>query len=76
MTVDNEGSSRDYHFYKEDIDYWSHKLGTNPISYVDDKGNRINDPLVADRNYDNKNDQSSYNYSTVCGYFCNPEWPK
>lgn len=72
LTLDDKGSSRDYHFYKQDTDYWSHKLGTSPISFVDDDGNRIKDPLKADRNYDNKNNESSYNYNKVCGFFCNP----
>jgi len=74
LAIDNDGISTDYHFYKEDENgYWSHKPGLDEISYVDDSGRKITNPLYADRDYENGNinDENNYNYKTKCGFFCN-----
>lgn len=74
LALDNEGISTDYHFYKENEDgYWSHKPGLNNITYIDDSGHAIKNPLYADRDYENSdiNNENKYNYKVSCGFFCN-----
>ena len=74
LSIDNDGVSTDYHFYKEDDDgYWSHKPGLDKVSYVDDSGNKITNPLYADRDYENADvtNKHKYNYKYPCGFFCN-----
>lgn len=73
LSLDNKGVSTDYHFYKEDDDgYWSHKPGLDDVSFVDDSGKKITNPLYADRNYENEdiNNPNKYNYDISCGFFC------
>jgi hypothetical protein len=74
LAIDNEGASTDYHFYKEGSNgFWSHKPGLGKVSYIDDSGRKITNPIYADRDYENTNtnDENNYNYKTECGFFCN-----
>jgi len=75
LAIDNIGKKQDYHFYKEYTDlygnhFWQHKPGTTSIRNYDDSGKIITDLKTADRNYDNKNDESEYNYSVLCDAYC------
>jgi hypothetical protein len=69
LFVDNQGSLRDYHFYREMPDGgWWHKPGSLPVRTTDDSGRRITDPRTADRDYTRHGDEASnYNYATFCG---------
>ena len=72
LTLDNDGAFRDYHFYKQhDNGLWSHKPGITAVSHVDDSGMLITNPLTSDNNYDNNNDETNFNYNTICGFYCN-----
>ena len=52
---DDKDQDPDYHFYRQDNNgSWSHKTGTNKISNVDASGEKITDPIGADRNYKKK----------------------
>lgn len=75
LFVDNQGESRDYHFYREMPDgTWWHKPGSLPVSKLDDAGNVIRDPLEADRDYVNEGaENTNYNYATFCGFFWVPQ---
>lgn len=58
-------SDEDYHFYRQDNSlYWSHKPGSKLATNLDGSGNKIKNPLLADRNVDD------YNYSVPCGFMC------
>ena len=64
LTVECEYPQTDYHRYRQDSDgLWSHKLGDNPVSRLDDSDNLIYDPETCDRN------DGEYDYSIFCGYF-------
>lgn len=80
LFLDNTGENRDYHFYRRmDSGRWAHKPGSLAVSWVDDAGNVIRDPLVADRDYVNDGEETSgYNYDQFCTKFCVPiiERPK
>lgn len=55
----------DYHWYRQDRDGgWSHKRGLTSIDFRDASLNPISDPQVANRNYGN-----GLNYSTWGGYY-------
>ena len=55
----------DYHWYRQDSDgYWSHKLGTTPVTRTDHSGNLIIDPQYADRG----------KYTQFIGYFAVTPW--
>ena len=50
----------DYHWYRLNPDgTWSHKPGFNPVTNLDDSGNKITDPFTANRGH----------YFTFIGYF-------
>jgi hypothetical protein len=52
---------QDYHWYRQGPDgMWSHKRGGTAAKNVDESGNPITDPLLADRG----------SYTQFCGYFC------
>lgn len=79
LAIDNVGEKQDYHFYKQLKDHygnysnlstWQHKPGTTMVRNYDDSGNLIKDPNTADRNYDNNNNETDYNYATLCNSFC------
>lgn len=75
IVIDNTGEHTDYHFYRQDSNgYWSHKQGKGKIKNIDSSGNKILDPLRANRNYSKKKDKSGdkYNYEIFCGYFSIP----
>lgn len=56
-----------YHFYLENKKgVWSHKDGEDPATNRDAKGQLIEDPKKAARNY------NSHNYSKFCSYYCIP----
>ena len=58
---------RTYHFYRQDADGgWSHKDAWRPVTRLDARGQRIDDPAEADREY------SHANLSDFCGYVCVP----
>ena len=43
-------SASDYHWYRLNPDgTWSHKPGFNPVTNLDDSGNKITDPFTANR---------------------------
>jgi len=65
----SDGDDPDYHFYRQDKDgYWSHKPGRREATDLDASGNKIKNPLIADRNY------THYNYKVACPLFCvNPD---
>jgi len=55
----------DYHFYRQDNNgYWSHKPGRTEATNLDASGNKIKNPLLADRNYE------SYKYTKPCFFAC------
>jgi hypothetical protein len=57
--------TNDYHWYKQDTDkYWSHKPGSTNVINIDASGNRIKNPLIANRKYD------SLNYFKPCFFAC------
>ena len=64
-----DGDDPDYHFYRQDKSgYWSHKPGRREATDLDASGNKIKNPLIADRNY------THYNYKVACPLFCvNPD---
>ena len=42
--------SWDYHWYRKGRNrYWSHKMGSSPVTNLDNSGNSISDPRTADR---------------------------
>jgi hypothetical protein len=58
---------KDYHFYRQDSNgYFSHKRGKLQAENVDSDKNKIENPRMAAREYD------EYKYDTSCGYFCIP----
>jgi len=69
MAIDDKKSDQDYHFYREDDSgYWSHKPGKTEVSDIDASGKKIENPLIADRNY------KYYSYKKPCFFFCvNPK---
>ena len=68
LALDTEGNFQDYHFYRQDENgLWSHKPGSMPIQHRDFSGNRIYNPLSADR-HDHEN--KDINYSIPCGFMC------
>ncbi len=55
----------DYHWYRQNSDgSWSHKPGGQQVTDVDASGNKIVDPMFADRAH------PEANYKEFCGYFC------
>lgn len=51
----------DFHWYRQDDNgKWSHKPGGTEATNVDNSGNQITDPEIADRG----------RYNQFCGYFC------
>lgn len=74
LVLDNQGSKRDYHFYREvGPERWLHKPGSLRVSSVDDSGDNIKDPRTADRDYVNDgNEEDDFNYSLYCGMFSVP----
>jgi len=55
----------DYHWWRQGTDeYWSHKPGSTEVVNVDADGNKINNPLLANRNY------GSLNYDKPCFFAC------
>ena len=73
-----------YHFYRQNEDgTWSHKDGSLEATNLDASGNKIMDPLKADRNYgpdsryridksDGSYEDPILDYSDFCNYFCLP----
>jgi hypothetical protein len=75
LAIDNLGKNQDYHLYKEYTDlfgnhFWQHKPGTTSIINYDDSGKIITDIKTADKNYDNENNETEYNYSVLCNPYC------
>lgn len=73
LAIDNNGRSKDYHFYKQDIEngIWTHKPGLKSISKYDSDGNIITNPLIANRDYEKgSSNKDVYNYSVPCTFFC------
>jgi hypothetical protein len=55
----------DYHWWRQNSDaYWSHKPGSTDVVDVDAAGNKIKNPVKANRNY------SSLNYYKPCFFAC------
>jgi hypothetical protein len=55
----------DYHWYRQDKNmYWSHKPGSTDVINIDASGNKISNPLIANRKY------SSLNYYKPCFFAC------
>ena len=55
----------DYHWWRQNLDqYWSHKPGSTEVVNVDASGNKIKNPLKANRKYD------SLNYYKPCFFAC------
>jgi hypothetical protein len=54
-------------------DKWAHKPGSKRVTFVDDAGNEITDPRLADRDYVNDGDElAAFNYDQFCSFFCVP----
>lgn len=52
---------------------WAHKPGSRKVSFIDDSGQVITDPRMADRDYVNGGDEmSAFNYDKFCTFFCVP----
>jgi hypothetical protein len=65
LALDTRPGHEDFHWFRQDRDgTFSHKPGNKPASNLDADGNRILNPLTANRNFGN------YNYSTPCGFLC------
>ena len=55
----------DYHWWRMNNDgYWSHKPGSTDVIDIDSNGEKINNPLSANRNY------GSLNYNKPCFFAC------
>jgi len=55
----------DYHWWQQNSDlFWSHKPGSTDVTNVDASGNRIKNPLLANRDY------GSINYYKPCFFAC------
>ena len=55
----------DYHWWRQNKDqYWSHKPGSTEVVNVDASGNKIKNPLKANRKYD------SLDYKEPCFFAC------
>ena len=55
----------DYHWWQQNLDsYWSHKPGSTDVTNVDASGNKIKNPLLANRDY------GSINYYKPCFFAC------
>ena len=55
----------DYHWWRQNKDsYWSHKPGSTNVVDVDASGNKIKNPVKANRNY------TSLNYYKTCFFAC------
>jgi hypothetical protein len=55
----------DYHWWRQNKDqYWSHKPGSTEVVNVDASGNKIKNPLKANRKYD------SLDYKKPCFFAC------
>jgi len=74
LYLDNQGSKKDFHFYRQlDNGTWIHKPGSMEVSNVDDSGEKIVDPRLADRDYVNDNDESDgFDYAQFCAIFLVP----
>lgn len=60
----------DFHFYRLDNNNkWSHKPGSNKVSYKDANKKEIIDPALSEHNY-SLLDNGSKNYNNFCGYYC------
>jgi len=68
LFLDNSKPNKDYHFYRKDNQYWSHKPGNSEATNLDASNKLINDPYTADRNY--KNTKNKNNYTIPCKNFC------
>ena len=61
LVIDPTVGNEDYHWYRQDNNgLWSHKMGTDPATNLDNSGNIITDPRTADRG----------TYTTFCECFC------
>ena len=66
LTINSKGE--DYHWYRQDKNgYFSHKRGSSDVYDVDASGEKIKNPVTANRNY-TKN--GSLNYDTPCFFAC------
>jgi hypothetical protein len=55
----------DYHWWQQNLDsYWSHKPGSTDVTNIDASGNKIKNPLLANRDY------GSINYYKPCFFAC------
>jgi hypothetical protein len=68
LFIDNSNPNKDYHFYRQDNKYWSHKPGNTTVTNLDASNQIINNPYTADRNY--KNSKNKNNYTIPCKSFC------
>ena len=67
LLLDSEGTSHDFHFYRQNSDgTWSHKQGTLPITNLDFNGNIIADPKLCSHYFNTGND---VNYNVFAGYY-------
>jgi hypothetical protein len=64
LFLDKKDPNRDYHFYKEHNNFWSHKPGKTKVTNLDADGKIIKNPTDANRKY------KKYNYAESCGYLC------
>lgn len=69
IAIDDKPNDQDYHFYRLDkTKKWSHKPGRTEITKVDASGKEIDNPLIANRNY------NYFSYNKPCFFFCaNPK---
>ncbi len=53
IVMNSRGDYEDYHWLRQDSNgKWSHKRGLDPVTNTDASGNLINNPQVANMNYD------------------------
>ncbi len=65
IAIDPKKEDQDYHFYRQDSNgYWSHKPGRNKATNLDADGNKIKNPVYANRKYE------YFDYSDPCFFFC------
>ena len=68
LFLDNSKPNKDYHFYRQDNNTWSHKAGNSAATNLDASNKLILDPYKADRNYIHSKNKN--NYTIPCKTFC------
>lgn len=65
IAIDPKENDQDYHFYRQDkTSRWSHKPGRTDVTNKDASGQKIDNPLTANRDY------KYFAYNKPCFFFC------